>query len=49
MSDPNNFATVDYDAHIKKTIHFSINHIFKFMTIPELIILLDICQLERTQ
>ena len=29
----NNFATIDYDAHIKTTIDYTINHVFRSMTV----------------
>ena len=31
----NNFATLDYDAHINTNIDFTMNHVFKFMTVQE--------------
>ena len=45
----NNFATIDYDAHIKTKIDFTINHVFKSMTVQELNTLHTVCELERTQ
>ena len=45
----NNFATVDYDAHINTKIDFTINHVFKSMTSQELNTLHTVCELERTQ
>ena len=45
----NNFATIDYDAHIKTKIDFTINHVFKSMTVQELNTLHTVCDLERTQ
>ena len=45
----NNFATLDYDAHINTKIDFTINHVFKSMTVQELNTLHAICELERTQ
>ena len=45
----NNFATIDYDAHINTKIDFTINHVFKSMTVQELITLHTVCELERTQ
>ena len=44
----NNFATLDYDAHINTKIDFTINHVFKTMTVQELITLHTVCELERT-
>ena len=45
----NNFATLDYDAHINTKIDFTINHVFKSMTVQELNTLHTVCELERTQ
>ena len=45
----NNFATLDYDGHINTKIDFTINHVFKSMTVQELNTLHTICELERTQ
>ena len=44
----NNFATLDYDAHINTKIDFTINHVFNTMTVQELITLHTVCELERT-
>ena len=44
-----NFATKDYDAHFSTKIDFTINHIFKSMTVQELNTLHTVCELERTQ
>ena len=44
----NNFATIVYDAHINTKIAFTINHVFKSMTVQELNILRTVCELERT-
>ena len=44
----NKFATLDYDAHINTKIDFTINHVFKTMTVQELITLHTVCELERT-
>ena len=46
---PNNFATIDYDAHINTKIDFRKNHVFKSMTVQELNTLHTVCELERTQ
>ena len=32
----NNFATIDYDAHINTKIDYTINHVFRSMTSTEL-------------
>ena len=45
----NNFATIDYDAHINTKIVFTMNHVFKSMTVQELNTLHTVCELERTQ
>ena len=45
----NNFATIDYDAHINIKIDYTINHVFRSMTVQELNTLHTICELERNQ
>ena len=45
----NNFATLDYDAQINTKFDFTINHVFKSMTVQELDTLHTVCELERTQ
>ena len=45
----NNFATLDYDAHINTKIDFTINYVFKSLTVQELNTLHTVCELERTQ
>ena len=45
----NNFATLDYDAHINTKIDFTINHVFKSLTVQELNTFHTVCELERTQ
>ena len=45
----NNFATIDFDAHINTKIDFTINHVFRSMTVQELTTLHTICDLERNQ
>ena len=49
LSVSNNFATVDYDAHINTKIDCTINHVFKSMKVQELNTLYSVCELERTQ
>ena len=49
LNKSNNFATIDYDAHINTKIDFTINHVFKSMTVQELNTLHTVCELERTQ
>ena len=45
----NSFATLDYDAHFNTKIVFTINHVFKSITVQELNTLHTVCELERTQ
>ena len=45
----NNFATLDYDAHINAKNDFTLNHVFNSMTVKELNTLHTVCELERTQ
>ena len=45
----NNFATIDYDAHINTIIDYTINHVFRSMTVQELNTLHIVCDLERNQ
>ena len=45
----NNFATIDYDAHINTKIDYTINNVFRSMTVQELNTLHTICELERNQ
>ena len=45
----NNFASIDYDAHINTKIDYTINHVFHSMTVQELNTLHTICELERNQ
>ena len=45
----NNFATIDYDAHINTKIDYNINHVLRSMTVKELNTLHTICELERNQ
>ena len=45
----NNFATIDYDAHINTKIDYTINHVFRSMTVQELNSLHTVCELERNQ
>ena len=45
----NNFATLDYDAHINTKIDFTRNHVFESITEQELNTLHTVCELERTQ
>ena len=44
-----NFATIDYDAHINKQIDYTLNHVFRSMTVQELNTLHTVCELERNQ
>ena len=45
----NNFATIDYDAHINTKVDYNINHVFRSTTVQELNTLHTICELERNQ
>ena len=45
----NNFATLDYDAHINSKIDFTINNVFRSMTVQELNTFHTVCELGRTQ
>ena len=45
----NNFATLDYGAHINTKIGFTINNVFKSMTVQELNTLHTVYELERSQ
>ena len=45
----NNFATIDYDAHINTKIDHTINHVFHSMTVQEHNTLHTICEVERNQ
>ena len=45
----NNFSTIAYDAHINTKIDYTINHVFRSMTVKELNTLDTVCELERNQ
>ena len=45
----NNFAILDYHAHINTKIDFTINHVFKSKTVQEINTLHTVCELEKTQ
>ena len=49
LNSSNNFATIDYEAHIHTEFDYSINHVFKSMCVAELNTLQTICEVERTQ
>ena len=49
MNVSNNFATIDYDAHINTKIDYTINHVLRSMTVQELNTLHTVCELERNQ
>ena len=49
LNSSNNFATIDYEAHINTKLDYSINHVFKSMSVAELNTLHTICEVERTQ
>ena len=41
----NNFTTLDYDAQTNTKIDFTINHVFKSLTVQEIITLHTVCEL----
>ena len=45
----NNFATIDYDAHINTKTDYTVNHVFRSMTVQDLNTLHTCCELERNQ
>ena len=45
----NNFATIEYDAQINTKIDYTINHVFRSMTVQELKTLHTKYELERNQ
>ena len=45
----NNFATIDYDSHINTKIDYTINHVFRSITVQELNTHHTVCELERNQ
>ena len=45
----NNFATIDYDAHINTKIDYTITHVFRSLTVQELNTLQTIYELEQNQ
>ena len=45
----NNFATIDYDAHINTKSNYTINHVFRSVTVQELNTLHTICERGRNQ
>ena len=45
----NNFATIDYDAHINTKIDYTINHVFRSMTVQQPNTLHTIWELARNQ
>ena len=49
LNDSNSFATIDYDAHINTKIDYTINHVFRSMTVQEPTTLHTICEFERNQ
>ena len=49
MNVSNNFATTDYDAYINTKTDYTINHVFRSMTVQELNTLHTVCELERNQ
>ena len=49
LNSSNNFATIDSEALINTKLDYSINHVFKSMSVAELNTLHTICEVERTQ
>ena len=49
LNASNNFATIDYVAHINTKIDYTVNHVFRSMTVQELNTLHTVCELERNQ
>ena len=45
----NNFATIDYNAHINTKLDYNINHVFRLMTVQKFNTLHTVCELERNQ
>ena len=45
----NNFARIDNDAHINTKIDYTINHVFRSMTVQKLNTLHSVCELKRNQ
>ena len=45
LNSSNNFALVDYDAHINTKIDYAVNHVFKTMSVAELNALYTVCEL----
>ena len=45
----NNFARIDFEAHIYTKSDYSINHVFKTTSVAALNTLYKICKVERTQ
>ena len=43
----NSFATNDFDAHINTKINYTVNHVFRSMTVQKLNTLHTVCELER--
>ena len=49
LSDSNNFATIEYDALNNTKIDYTINHVFRSLTVQELNNLHTVSELERNQ
>ena len=41
LSVSNNFATIDYDAHTNTKTDYTINHVFRSMTVQNLILFIQ--------
>ena len=49
LNSSNDFDTIDYEAHINTKTDYSINHVFKTMSVAELNTLHTFCEVETTQ
>ena len=49
INDSSNFATIDYDAHLNTKIDYTINHVFRSLTVQEINNLHSVSELERNQ
>ena len=48
LNSSNNFATIDYEAHINTKIEYSDNHVFESMSAAELNTIHTICEVVHT-
>ena len=49
LNGSNTFATIDYEEQINTKNDYSINHVFKTITVAELNTLHTVCEAERTR